>query len=256
MSTMQLSIWGETYSLENVFRGLIKDYADVSVLKELSKALLYQKSFEKYKVAAIEDNALIESLFNQFLKATNLSSPEKLELFLQKTKQKKETIIASLLYRERLERLKAAVITSEKLTEAFLLNKSRFEKISFALIRVDSEGLATEIYHRIKDDKEDFSKLAKEFSIGEEASQGGLIPPQAQSSIKPEIKRRLSVLKQEEISEPFLLEPNVFAIVKLIGSENLSLTPEIERSLRDDLFGKWTSDELIAAEPHLLEVET
>lgn len=256
MSNLQFSIWGEISSLENVFQGLVKDSADVSVIKELAKAILLQRNLEKYKISAIEDQALIGTLFNQFLQATNLSSPEKLEQFLQKTKQKKETIIGSLLYRERVERLKTAVISTEKLTEAFVLNKSRFEKISFAIIQVDSEGLVTEIYHRIKDDKEDFSKLAKEFSLGEEASLGGIIPPQAQNSIKPEIKRRLTILKPGEISEPFLFEPNVFAIVKLIEIESLSLTPQIERSLRDDLFNKWVSDELIAAEPRLLEVET
>jgi len=254
MPSLKLSIWGDKLSLEEALHKLLMVSGEIPVVKELAKGLLFERSFEKYNVPAIEEEKTKGELLDHFLKASNLSDPAKFKLFLEKTKQDREGIIASLLYRERIERLKNKVISSEQIKEVFALNKARLQKVSFAAIRVDSEGLAKEIYHRIKDDKEEFGQLAKEFSLGPEASSAGLLPPQELSKVRPEIKNHLLLLKPGEISEPFKVGSSVL-IIKLIELESPSLTPQLAKSISDDLFQRWIDAELLAAEAQLIEVE-
>jgi len=256
MTALQLSMWGESIPLEQVFLTLIEDSAETAALRELAKALILKKSWQQYKIKSNYEEKDLEDAFQEFCKAFNLTSKEKASEFLQKTKQSKESIAYKLLYRKGIEDLKKEIFPTKKINEYFLLNKSRkFDTIQFALIRVEEEGVALEIYHRLKDDKEDFAEVARECSSGPEALQGGLVAPQTAANLNPEIARQLSALKAGEISEPFSVDANasLYLIVKLIQIQSAKLTPQLERSLREEMFQQWMDKELTAAEVRLVE---
>ncbi len=254
MSSLKVSVWGEQIPLENIFRDLINAAAETSTLKELAKTLVLLKYCEKLNIQTATDEQTKETIFQEFCKAFNLHSEDKVEAFLKQSKQSKEAVIAKLLFRKKVEDLKKQLCSSEKVNEFFLLNKSkRFDTFEFAVIRVKEEGMAWEVYHRIKDDKENFETLARECSIGPEAATGGLTQPQPASSLHPEVAKRLSNLKPSEICEPFAIDPNSFFILKLLQVRNAQFTPQIERSLREDMFQQWIEKEIGGAAIELVQ---
>ena len=249
----QLKLWDEELTFSKAFAKIQDKEALHYVLKELNKRLLFQKSFAEYNIEIDHKNAEIqEKLIDSFCQTFKINGVTQLEEILKKNGQSKEELLDKLFYQEKLNYLKQIIITSQVLNDAFLQHKASLDNITFSLIRVSSEKIAKEIYYRLHDDREDFAELAKEFSAGQEAADGGLIGPKPLSQLNPELRSKLQTLETGEVSEPFMLGEETYLILKLIKFESAQLTPQIENSLKEKLFEQWIERQLKLANAQIL----
>lgn len=254
MQSVQLRLWNEELSLNRAFLQLLQKGADIAVLKELAKGLLFQRSFQEYKIEITDEKTIAEILagFERKLKAT---TSKELDAWLEETGQDRNSLRKRLIYQGEVNQLKQIVISGETVKDAFLKRKPRLDRVLFALIRLEKESLAREIFFRIRDDHQDFGELAKQFSVGAEAIHGGLIGPKPIYELNTELQKHLSGLNPGEVTEPFTLDGKLFLIARLIRLDTAQLTPELEAQLRDELFEQWIDRQLNLADIKATVVE-
>ena len=76
------------------------------------------------------------------------------------------------------------------------------DQVSYALIRVKDENLASEIYLRIKEGEEDFGDLAAKYSEGSEKNTFGRIGPVGFDKPHPVLARLLQVSQENQLWPP------------------------------------------------------
>jgi len=128
--------------------------------------------------------------------------------------------------------------------EIFLKRKHTYDYVLFGLIQVADEHLAWELYYRIKDDHQDFARLAKTYSVTPEAAVGGILGPYRLEQISSDMRTELLKLSHGDISEPFSPDDKTFAIVRLLRLDYAPLSPQLEASLREELFQEWSRRQL------------
>jgi parvulin-like peptidyl-prolyl isomerase len=124
---------------------------------------------------------------------------------------------------------------SERVEPYMLERRDALEQVVFGMIRVRSQGTAEELYLRLIDDDDDFSLLAKQFSIGEEQLTHGLVGPMAISQAHPRIQTVLNSLTVGDIHPPLLLEQS-FLILRLEHRKPAALTDATRTLLLNELF--------------------
>lgn len=243
MNTSKDLLRGDENNFNELLTALRHKEAKLSVIKELQKRLLFQRYLEEYDVNPDEElNS--QSVIRRFCEQVKMSSEEELDNYLSRTGQDKQDFVDSLIYQEQISKLKKFIITSQDITDAFLKRKMRQDSVIFSLIRVENEFLAKELFFRIRDDKQDFGEICRQFSNGPEAVYGGIIGPVNIQSLNPELRSKLSSLQIGEITEPFTMDDKNFILTKLIRLDRVMLTPQIEDSIRDELFDQWVNRQL------------
>lgn len=90
----------------------------------------------------------------------------------------------------------------DQIESYFLQRKAQLDRVRYSLIRTKDASLAQEIYFRLHDDGESFSKLASEYSEGQESKTGGLVGPVELSVPHPVLSRMLMVSKPGQLWAP------------------------------------------------------
>lgn len=251
--SLKISLWQEAFSLGSVIQDLQASFLEDGVLNEIAKSLLFKRSFDQYQIEIKITPELKETLLENFKKSLNLSSEEQFNEFLKKINQDSEYLINKLVLQEKITRLKTFIVPPEAVNEAFVQNKARLDAVSFALIRINDESLAKELYFKLKDDNEDFHDLARRFSVGEEASNGGMYRTTPLSNLNPEIKIRLESLTEGGFTEPFLVNSSQFVIAKLVQKHPAILTPQLANNIKNDLFEAWIGRQINQAQVKLIQ---
>lgn len=254
MQPLRLNMWQEEISLEEAFQQLLETGLEVSVLKEMGKRILYIRSFKEYDIP-LPPTAEVEKMRDAFFERQKITTPELRERWYKMQRQNADQFERQLCHQNMLNRLKAVAVSEEMLKEAFLKRKPRLDSILFGLIRVESEALAKELYYRIRDDKQDFSQLASQYSKGSEASIGGLVGPRPLGELNTELRSKLLALQPGDISQPFSLDDKMFIIARLVRLDNAQLTPQLENMIREELFDQWTDRQLGLAEISLIAAD-
>jgi parvulin-like peptidyl-prolyl isomerase len=250
-------LWGEELSLDEAFLRLKDNEAQNSIIKDLTKRLILQKGFLDYNIEIdLNDPNIQENLLLTFCKTYKINNLQELETTLDKQKESKTELLNKLSYQEKIHRLKHITVTQQAISDLFIQQKANLDLITFAIIRFDSNNKAKEIYHRLNDDNEDFTELAKQHSIGDESHNGGLIGPTQLSNLNPQLRSQLSKLKPGEITEPFTLENQNIFIVKLIKLEAAQMTPQLENTFRDKLFEQWIHKQIQLSSVKLIQEQT
>jgi parvulin-like peptidyl-prolyl isomerase len=214
------------------------------VLRELEKRILFQHYFEELQINTGKINFDPEILLQNFCAKFNLLSAEKFDNFLVNIKKTREDFVEKLIYEEKLKYLKHSVINIHNINDLFIEKKVKQEAVLFALMRIEQESSAKEIFYRLSHDLQDFGELAKLYSLGAEAKQGGIIGPVQLQTLNPEIRSRLIIMQEGQISFPFTIDHSQFLIIKLIRIDRLTLNNQVENLLRDELFDQWVNRQL------------
>lgn len=251
MTPLHLRLWNENFSLDEAFSQLLQTATERAVLKEIGKRMLYQKSFTEYQIQRADPQALDE-LLKGFCQQARLNSPEDLEKWMALNNQTRESLLNQLAYQDQVNRLVKVVVPDEAVKEAFLSRKPRMDTVLFALIRIDREALAKEVFYRLRDDAQDFGALSKQFSVGPEAAFGGVVGPKPIHELNPELRKHLLSLQPGETTEPFTLDGKQFLIARLIRVDSAQLNPGLEKGIREELFEQWTERQLSLADIKLL----
>jgi parvulin-like peptidyl-prolyl isomerase len=156
------------------------------------------------------------------------------------------------LTQERLEDLAIRPLKLQKFQQAmwgkkvesyFLERKEDLDRVSYSMIRLKDGGLAQELYFRLEEGEQSFAEVARKYSQGPEAQQGGIIGSVSMKMPHPNIARLLKASKPGQISQPIRLD-EWFIIVRLEKFIPAQLNNAMRQQLINELFGQWLSEQL------------
>ena len=133
---------------------------------------------------------------------------------------------------------------SEYINKNFYNQKEKIDLVKYSLIRVKEYGLIKEIYHRIKDDKDDFNQIAKNYSIGIEKQNSGLIGPISLDKVHPMVKDKLKKCYLKNLHKPFKVNDD-WILIKLEEYLESKLDQNYIKKLKSELLDKDIEKELI-----------
>jgi hypothetical protein len=244
-----LRFFGEARSLDS-WLGLLRGTGlDEAWMRQAAEILVLRKALQDNPVVLTVDESMKTRLLNQFAGPRGVSNPVALKRWLKEYRLTLDALMMRLIQSERIERLKAVLISEDSVRERFLAEKRRFDQVVFGIIRLKKESAAQEIHSRLTHDNEDFCALARQFSIGPEAAQAGIRGPVPVQDLNPELREQLLRLKAGDISAPFALK-DLFFIVRLFRLEPAQLTEERRKAYRDVLFEDWMERQLALAGSH------
>lgn len=171
---------------------------------------------DSYK-AQLNKEDILEQLITQTLliqKADELNLREDPEIAFQIKNAVDQILIQSLLQKEIIEKTN---LSDEDIEMYYEDNKDNYwqeEEIHALNILVESRDQAEDIINKLNEGEE-FSSLARNFSISSSAAEGGDIGFITKGTLKAEIEEKLFILNPGEISEIIPIE-NGFHIFKVL----------------------------------------
>ncbi|BAY07026.1 peptidylprolyl isomerase [Calothrix sp. NIES-2098] len=133
---------------------------------------------------------------------------------------------------------------SDKVESYFLSQKPRLERAAFSLIQIPDGGIAQEIYFRLTENEQSFAELAKQYSQGLEAQNGGWVGTLKLCHLHPKLAEILRSSQPGEIS-PLLYLDKMFIIVRLEQFIPAQLNEQIRQELLQELFDNWLKEQVI-----------
>ena len=129
----------------------------------------------------------------------------------------------------------------DRLINYYHQRKPNLDKFLYSIIRVKNQGLAEELYLRIKNKESDFYSVAKEFSEGIEKNSGGLIGPVNLDNPHPLIKNILIASENKQLWSPKKIN-DWWVIIrleeKIITTLNTELKIKLSRELGENYIKK------------------
>ena len=103
-----------------------------------------------------------------------------------------------------------------RLSNLFLQRKDCLDEASCRILRVNNQGLALELYHRLQGNEATFEELSMQYGVGPEKFHGGLWKLQPLVSLPGNLGQFLRKLKPGELTKPLRIVDQ-FVIVQLIN---------------------------------------
>ena len=213
--------------------------AKYGLLKEFLKSKLLE---EKLKRIELDKNE-ISLAKNSYMKIFSLKDEDELE----KHRVLNYMSIENLFYKMTLHikvKKYCDMHYGDYINRYYFNNKENLDSISYSLIRVKSYGLCKELYHRIKDDEDDFKEIAKEYSIGIEKQTGGLIGPLSLTKVHPEVQLKLKKSNIKVLHKPFKIN-NEWILCRLENYKESKLDEKRINSIKSELLDKDIEKELL-----------
>lgn len=145
------------------------------------------------------------------------------------------------------DKVKKTIVADEKVQEYFEANKLRFMCIPLHRIVVKEESMAEEIRMQIEDEDEDFSLLAKKYSIDKStAPSGGYMGVIQRGTLPVEIEAKVFSAKENELCGIFK-DAEGYSLYKA----GKVVYPELDKNMKEDiskgLFDLWSTNLLNSA---------
>ncbi|NJO43665.1 MAG: hypothetical protein HC865_24585 [Cyanobacteria bacterium RU_5_0] len=173
--------------------------------------------------------------------ANDASIPEDFNAFLAQWCQRQgvtpEYLNRVLLRDLRVEKFKQLYFGSQVESE-FLRAKSDFDQVEFSLVQLTDLSLAQELYFHLRDDGADFSRLAQQYSLGNERQTGGWIGPVAMSTLPVEVATLFRGGQAGVVYGPVPVADR-FWLIRLERLMAARLTEATRASLMNQLYRQW-----------------
>ena len=101
-----------------------------------------------------------------------------------------------------------------RLDSLFLMRKDWLDQASCRLLRVNQQGLALELYHRLLNEEATFEELSQRFGVGPERFHGGLYKLQTLTNFPGGLGQVLRRLEPGELTKPMRMGEH-FGIIQL-----------------------------------------
>ncbi|MBD2533307.1 peptidylprolyl isomerase [Nostoc flagelliforme FACHB-838] len=132
---------------------------------------------------------------------------------------------------------------NDKLESYFFNRKSQLDKVSYSVIWNRDFGLAQELYFRIQGKENSFAEIARAYSQGLEAKNGGFVSAVEVSSVHPSLMKILSVSQPGQLLMPIQLGEWV-VILQLEKLFVAQLDAPMRQQLLDEIFADWLQERL------------
>lgn len=125
----------------------------------------------------------------------------------------------------------------------FLQQKDKLDQVAYSMIRTQDGKLAQELYFRLKEGEQSFAELAKKYSTGPEAQNGGIVGPIAMNMPHPTIAKMLKASKPGQLWKPTKVG-EWFIIVRLEKFIPAGLNNSMRQRMLNEMFQNWISKQL------------
>ncbi|MEM8722412.1 MAG: peptidylprolyl isomerase [Cyanobacteria bacterium P01_G01_bin.39] len=140
------------------------------ILPQFLRGIIIDRAIADIEYTQTEFAAAYENFRQQY----KLDTREKVQSWLNNTATTQAQLNTRLIRKIKLDKFKKEQ-WGHQLESYFLDRKLALEKAVFSLIRVNYEGIARELYHRLCEEENTFAELAKTYSLGSEANNNGVV---------------------------------------------------------------------------------
>ena len=187
----------------------------------------------------------IEVAYQQMLKAIKNNRESETSSLLQDAASRKQTM--KLVQRRlKIDKFKQANWSSE-VAPYFIKCKKKLDKFVYSRIAHQDEGVATEIYFRLKEGEQTFIELAREYSQAKEANLYEIYNPVKVCHLESSLGLLLTNKKVGDILPPILCH-GIYLVIRLEQIIPATLDEAMHQKLLDELFEKWLQQQ--CNEPH------
>ena len=210
------------------------------VLLEIAQQNLLEREIQAREIS--EPTAeMVEQFLLEFRLQQQLTSPEAFQLWLLKNGTSYTEFKQQVSFRIQQEELKAS-ITADEVQNYFDQRKADLERVVFSRIVVDSIDTAQRLKEKVEQGA-DFSQLAKEHSIVDDAIVGGVMAPIIRSQM-PEVIRGATRLAQPgQLIGPIEIEQR-YCLLKVEQSLPATLEGSLKSEIEEQIFQQWLTDKL------------
>tara|TARA_B100000073_G_scaffold64359_1_gene47571 strand:- start:7073 stop:7762 length:690 start_codon:yes stop_codon:yes gene_type:complete len=200
------------------------------LLRRVKRELLLDKCLDKVDMP---DDETKKSIINQWLQQNKIKNQAELDTWIQKHEMNIEDWESFAVRSWQWSEYCLAAFAGE-LNSHYLKRKSSLDKVTYSLLRTESKDLADELYLRIKDSEETFSKLSSEYSDGPEKKTQGWVGPVSIGQTHPALAKLLISSTDKQLWSPRKLE-KWWVIVRLEKLECTQLDENTKRILACEL---------------------
>ena len=183
----------------------------------------------------------IAEAYQQFCEKNQLTTETERKVWLEHNGMTMEQLEALATRGLRIEKFKQAT-WSHKLESYFFSRKSQLDKVVYSLIQTQDMAVQ-EFYFRIQEKEASFAELARKYSQGAEAANGGLIGPVELSTCHPTLIQMLSVSQPGQLWPPTRLG-EWLVIVRLEKFIPARLDTSMRQRLLSELFATWLQQQV------------
>jgi PPIC-type PPIASE domain len=188
------------------------------------------------------DDAAVQQSVIDFRIQQQLTDPAAFQEFLQKNGMDAIGFNKQIINNFKLEKLKA-IVSGERLQEYFIERKVFLDRVVLSRIIVDSHEMAEEIKVQIQEG-ENFEKLAQEHSITDDRLVNGMMGPVSRGTLPDEIRAKIDAADIGDILGPLALE-NRWGLFRVDQQMEATMDdPQLQQSLRNELFERWLSEKI------------
>jgi parvulin-like peptidyl-prolyl isomerase len=188
------------------------------------------------------------SAYKAFYQKYQINSDADRTAWLERNKCTLEQFEHSVLRTIKLDRFKQTTFGG-KVDSYFLQRKAQLDRVVYSLLRVKDPHLAQELFFRIQDKEATFTELAKQYSGGQEAENGGMVGPHEMSVPHPALAQKLSSLKSGQLAPP-LQVVDWFVIVRLEKYLPAQLDSSMRARLIEEMYDRWLQEKLNSVESY------
>jgi parvulin-like peptidyl-prolyl isomerase len=180
--------------------------------------------------------------YQDFRQQYQLTSTEKIQVWLNKMAITKAQLDARIIRKIKLDKFKQEQ-WKHQLESYFLDRKLAFEKAIFSIIRVKTEGIAKELYHRLQEGENSFAELARAYSLGREANNNGLVDSVKLIELHHILAQMLHRSQPGQLLPPRQIEAH-WVIVRLEKYLPARLDDAMRERLLNELCDRWLQKQL------------
>ncbi|MFP4527845.1 MAG: peptidylprolyl isomerase [Candidatus Kapaibacterium sp.] len=210
-----------------------------AALQEMIKVRALENYAKENNIEVGDDE--LQQYVNQHRKDMKLFSQQDIQNYLGTLGISTDQWVDKLEFELLRDKIKEHVITDEKLEQYFAENQLQFTEVVLYKIYLKTKGAAEEVLMEARDDHENFSKLAMEYSA-ENATKaaGGYLGRATRGSLPHEVEAKVFTSPENEVLGPFA-EGDYFTVYKVGDIVRAELDDARRKSLRDSLFNMWSA---------------
>ncbi|MDB9315072.1 peptidylprolyl isomerase [Spirulina sp. CS-785/01] len=207
------------------------------LLSKLVQEILIDRAIATIPDAPDELNTALENFFV----SQNLTTDKQRQGWLQRQGMSNEDLQTLVSRRLKLEKFKEQQWGDTVETE-FHNRKDQLDQVNYHLLRTKDAGIAQELYFRLLEGEGDFEELARSYSQGPEAKNGGAIGPVSLSNIHPTLQEMFHRSKPGQLWSPTFID-NWFVIARLDQFIPAEFDKKNRQQLLNDCFNQWLQEE-------------
>ena len=190
--------------------------------------------------------ASIEQSVVNFRLERNLSDPQAFQQWLESNRMTYEAFHQQIVSGFKREKLKLSIVQPQ-LEEYFQQRKPALDAVVLSRISLNDYELAETLVSRLKEQESRFEELAREYSITNERSFGGMMGAVGWSTIPDNLKVILQQTPPGQIVGPMEVEGG-WCIFRVDEFLEASLdNPQVKQRLQNELFDQWLNQQLQSA---------